>query len=223
MLLPGPGDFIRSGLEALVRAYVVNLEWDVKWALDMSLPDSWGSRLDNDWVYAALGAGLYSTFDVQIPLGTFNPLERFSAGDYATASLRSRPSNNNRFNATRIGVPGGFAGFSSMVQRTTKKGVTHNINIYHHPKFGNVAMFPDAAIRHQVKINPTGKSSSDIAAANEKMGKPAGHRWEELGEPHTWHHDTRRGIMQLVPSSIHSVSEGGVPHVGGAKLWYLLG
>ena len=49
-LLPGPGDFIRGGLESLVRAYVVNLEWDVQWALDMSLPDDWGSRLDDSWV-----------------------------------------------------------------------------------------------------------------------------------------------------------------------------
>lgn len=55
VLTPDPGDFILSGIQALVTAYSVNLEWDVASAQDWSLPDDEHSRTSNDWGIAALG------------------------------------------------------------------------------------------------------------------------------------------------------------------------
>ncbi|WP_391542832.1 HNH endonuclease [Posidoniimonas polymericola] len=64
---------------------------------------------------------------------------------------------------------------------------------------------------------PDGKNPrKDIANANKAYGKPGKYNWsEELGEPHTWHHDSRRGVMLLVPTAVHEK----VGHSGGAKLW----
>ena len=72
-----------------------------------------------------------------------------------------------------------------------------------------------------MKIVPTGNPLEDIRRANRVLGKPGDYRWvEEFGQAHTWHHDTRSGVMQLVPTKIHNVAEGGIAHVGGNKLWY---
>ncbi len=81
-LLPGPGDFIIGGLQGLVEAYNINLQWDIDWAFDFNLPDHLGSRSDNSWVAAALGAGLHSAFNISIPFTNigFNPLNWFGNG-----------------------------------------------------------------------------------------------------------------------------------------------
>jgi hypothetical protein len=134
-LMPGPGDMIRAGLESLVRAYVVNLEWDVEWALDMSLPDNWGSRLDNDWVYAALGNGLYGSFNVETPFGSFNPLDWFGESSGGGGSpngtafgASARPPAKTFFGG------GGVANFSTSqvfesIGRTGKK-IASTVSFY---------------------------------------------------------------------------------------------
>ena len=66
-LLPGPGDFVEAGLTSLVQAYAVNLQWDVEWAQDFSLPDNLSSRNSDDWVFAALAGGIKDTFTYSIP------------------------------------------------------------------------------------------------------------------------------------------------------------
>lgn len=86
-----------------------------------------------------------------------------------------------------------------------------------------VVVFPKSAIRADVRITPNGPGDVgrqlDIDDANLAMGKPRGYDWShEFGEPHTWHHDTRRGVMQLVPRELHHQT---IPHIGGNKLWYL--
>jgi len=47
-----------SALEGMVQQYSSNQEYDVEWALDLSLPDDWHSRLDNSWIPLAMGAGV---------------------------------------------------------------------------------------------------------------------------------------------------------------------
>lgn len=78
--IPGPGDFVLSGLESLVTAYSVNLEWDVEWALNWDLADGLHSRNDNTWVIVALLSGVYHAYDISIPFTDigFNPLDWFS-------------------------------------------------------------------------------------------------------------------------------------------------
>ena len=76
--MPGPFDYVKSGVQALVDAYSVNLSWDVAWAQNWDLSDHLHSRNDDLWVYAALGGGLYDAFNVDIPFwGTVNLLDPF--------------------------------------------------------------------------------------------------------------------------------------------------
>ena len=76
--MPGPFDYVKSGVQALVDAYSVNLSWDVAWAQNWDLSDHLHSRNDDLWVYAAPGGGLYDAFNVDIPFwGTVNLLDPF--------------------------------------------------------------------------------------------------------------------------------------------------
>jgi hypothetical protein len=78
-LLPGPGDFITGALQALVEDYSANLEFDVEWAMDLALPDDDHSRLDNSWIWLALGRGLYNAFEIGFGDYTVNPLDLFAS------------------------------------------------------------------------------------------------------------------------------------------------
>ncbi|QDU80100.1 hypothetical protein Pla110_18220 [Polystyrenella longa] len=77
--LPGPGDWIQESYKAVLEGYAVNLQWDIEWAADFSLPDSWGSRNDNTWVKAALLWGVYGAYGISIPFTNIeiNPLDIF--------------------------------------------------------------------------------------------------------------------------------------------------
>jgi hypothetical protein len=78
--IPGPSDFIRESLKAMLDDYAENLMWDIEWALDWSLPDDHHSRMDNAWIGAALGRGLYNAFEIGLPGTdrTVNPLDWFA-------------------------------------------------------------------------------------------------------------------------------------------------
>ncbi|MEQ1906726.1 MAG: RHS repeat-associated core domain-containing protein [Pirellulaceae bacterium] len=75
--LPGPSDFIIGALQSLVQAYAVNLQWDLEWAFDFSMPDDWGSHSSNEWVTAALLGGIHDAYWIGIPFTNigFNPLD----------------------------------------------------------------------------------------------------------------------------------------------------
>jgi hypothetical protein len=97
--LPGPSDFIRETARALVEDYAANLEWDVEWAMDWSLPDDDHSRGDNTWVSLALARGAYDAFDIGLP-GTdasVNPTDWFAdsgfSGRKAGGSRRGNAHN----------------------------------------------------------------------------------------------------------------------------------
>jgi Restriction endonuclease fold toxin 9 len=79
--LPGPADFIRGMLNAMITDYAENLMWDVEWAGDWSLSDDDHSRGDNSWVDMAIGRGLRSAFDIDLPFTdqTYNPLDHFAS------------------------------------------------------------------------------------------------------------------------------------------------
>ncbi len=89
--LPGPADFIREAASALIEDYAANLDWDVEWAMDWSLPDDDHSRGDNSWVTLALGRGLRDAFEIGIP-GTdrsFNPADVFAGSRVGRSTGRS--------------------------------------------------------------------------------------------------------------------------------------
>lgn len=70
-----------------------------------------------------------------------------------------------------------------------------------------------------MKIRLTGDQAEDIKAANLiESGHKSYPDWKNAGfsEPHTWHHDYRRGVMQLVPWSVHKPAF----HYGGNYFWY---
>ena len=60
---PGIGDSIQGALQSLVTAYAINLEWDVKWALDWNLADDLNTRQDDSWVTEALIQGAISPWE----------------------------------------------------------------------------------------------------------------------------------------------------------------
>jgi hypothetical protein len=87
--MPGPSDFIRSILNAMVSDYSANLDFDLDWASDWSLPDDDHSRTDNSWVDLAIMRGAYEAFNIDLPCSdsSFNPLDVFASGsDMAVAS-----------------------------------------------------------------------------------------------------------------------------------------
>jgi RHS repeat-associated protein len=251
LAVPGPGDLIQAGLEALVQAYAVNLEWDVQWALDFSLPDSWGSRLDNTWVYAALGAGLQDAYDIWTPFGTVNPLEVLSGdASFAARSARRAPRTKS--------FGGGFRARFSFKETFSYTNTAGNVvpavvNFYRNTsKLGSltVVQFPKRVIAKTVDIVPSplpsGKrwedltegqkgtiSQKDLAAATKRLKElnggelPNGYKAvnrnrgiEIRGKRYTWHHDVRKGRMQLVPQDLHEQTiVGEFQHVGHAS-WH---
>ena len=199
MMLPGPGDFVMSGLESLVKAYVSNLEWDMEWALDMSLPDSWGSRLDDSWVYSALGQGMHDAFNVHTPFGSFNPLDMFGgAADSFAAKGLLGPSGG----VSRAFFRGGHAAKHSLTTviqygqdaASPVKRFSATVSYFFHSKLGqHIVRFPEYVKAAKVKIRPTvppgGRawenlsdieqgmmSKSDIFAATERLRKNNGGR-----------------------------------------------
>ena len=245
-LLPGPGDFIQGGLEALVKAYVVNLSWDVEWALDMSLPDDWGSRLDDSWVYAALGAGLHDAFNIGTPFGTFNPLDAFGGRDFDFAFGASGSARA----PAKVRFAGSHKAAHSITREMpyTKRGKTlwSQVSLYEHPKLGRkIALFDDAISPiGTVKINyakvPGGRNwknrtpgdetsmrQSDIDESFRKLDK-LGVQYQRSGAnsrgdiaiidgvQYTWHHHHKKGHMQLIPKDIHEK----IGHIGMA-IWHM--
>jgi len=205
--LPGPGDMISSALSSLVSEYSANLDWDVQWATDWETGDDWHSRLDDRWITLALMRGLYDSFFIGVP-GTdvgLNPLDVFAN------------AGGSRFGQRIIRVGGRVGRFSERLHVNVASG-SYYVNKFVHPKYRRAfVIFPDSAIKRTVRIKPRGGPEADKAAANKRFGKPAKYNWEEeLGVPHTWHHDNVRGRMYLVPSDLHQA----VGHVGGAKVWY---
>ncbi|RQR79224.1 DUF4150 domain-containing protein [Burkholderia sp. Bp9012] len=56
--------------------------------------------------------------------------------------------------------------------------------------------------------------TSDFRKANEQIGLSG----SDPPDGFTWHHVEDQKTMQLVPQSIHNVSEGGFPHAGGVSV-----
>ena len=106
MMMAGPGDYIKGAFESLLTAYAANLAWDVQWALDMTMEDDLGTRLDDDWVLAAIGQGLHDAFNIDTPFGTFNPLDLFdgdSGSSNGVAAMSARPASNGTRPARNAG------------------------------------------------------------------------------------------------------------------------
>lgn len=89
-LVPGPADFITGMLESLVYEYANRLDYDVKWAGDWSAADDWHSRLENDWIFIALGQGVYDSFGIGFGGWSVNPLDAFAAAILPTRIILDR-------------------------------------------------------------------------------------------------------------------------------------
>ena len=69
-----------------MQEYSARLDYDVEWAMDRKAADDWHSRLDSTWVIAAIGRGMYDSFDISIP-GTsirLNPMDSFASANGGT-------------------------------------------------------------------------------------------------------------------------------------------
>jgi RHS repeat-associated protein len=206
LALPGPGDFILAGLQALVEAYAVNLEWDLEWAFDWDLPDNWHSRSDNTWVLFALLSGVYNAFEIGIPLTDigFNPLDPFLAETRAASAPARRGSPAVR------AAGGRTFKFSRRAELTTAQGETYKVNLYYNKNVSSraIAVFPPRAVKKTARITPNGPGdagkAADIRDANKLHGKPTDYDWsDEYGEPMTWHHTHKRGYLVLVSRRAH--------------------
>ncbi len=65
--IPGPADFIRGMLNAMVQGYADNQEVDSYWASDWEAGDQDHTRLSDLWVTVAMLQGLKDAFDIGIP------------------------------------------------------------------------------------------------------------------------------------------------------------
>ena len=52
-----PAGVVGAALESMVGQYVANMNWDVEWATDWSMPDNIHTRGNNDWVNLSLLSG----------------------------------------------------------------------------------------------------------------------------------------------------------------------
>jgi len=170
--VPGPSDFIRGMLNAMVGDYGANLDWDVEWAGDWSLDDDDHSRIDNTWVAVALMRGLYDAFEISLPGGdeTFNPLHVF--GNNFNAGKKAGAGGQTRF--TRIGQQAHRNYKSALGQgydfEVTIKGVGR----------ADAVDFPNRIVRELKPDTPTGralgvKQANKYARGLEKQhGHPPG-------------------------------------------------
>ena len=249
MMLPGPGDFIIGGLQALVQAYVVNLEWDIEWAQDLSLPDSWGSRLDNSWVYSALGAGMHNAMWIGIPFTDigFNPLDQFSARrppDYPSGA-------HTPLNGLQAIFRSALFSFRVSMEYANSLGrkIGTHVDFYTNPRMKHykVLRFNRQDIFAEFKITPNRPKSlerkdldraskADIQDALEilqtKIARGEIRGIVVEGPPSkltarttdgielTVHHDLKFGHVQVVPRELHRATQGnGGNHIGHAYWW----
>ena len=78
--------------------------------------------------------------------------------------------------------------------------------------------------------------AAGITAANEKLARNLPEGWRIVrndgqvdinGELHTWHHGTKKGEMELIPTNLHKASQrnhgrGEGPHIGLLMWWNYL-
>lgn len=205
---PGPGNMITGVLQSLVSEYAANLDWDVEWAVDWSLPDDAHSRTDSSWIKVAMLRGLHNACEIGIPFTDISahPLDALAG------------AVGSRFSQRRIRVNGSYANFTERIHVKVPSGSDY-VNKFKHPQHTHpFVIFPESAIQcAPITITPAGNPRQDTRAANRKFDKPDDYTWEiECGCPCTWHHDNRRGVMILVPTDLHREV---VPHTGGAATW----
>jgi RHS repeat-associated protein len=155
LFLPGPSDFITGMLEALVTTYATNQEWDVNWAGDWSMGHDWNTRLDNKWVYIALGQGLYDAFDINIPYTDigWNPMDAF-----ASASTRKGA-------ARKVAADGGPRG--APVGRADLPGHGEAL-VFRSPEGGrNLIWFNEGAVKFEVYAS---SKQEAVLAARARFG-----------------------------------------------------
>jgi hypothetical protein len=193
--LPGPGDFIRSVLKELVSEYSANQEWDAEWASDWSTGDDWHSRGDSLWVTLAIGRGLYSAFDIDLPFTerSINPI------DWVADSKTPKKGSS-------VKTPAGKAKYSKTITVNGKRAYK-----YTNPKGGHeLIKFDRDAILESTRVKP-GTRASEKAEAMKNLNLT------ETPKGYVWHHHWVEGVMQLVPEKLHRAS--GASHIGRRQFW----
>lgn len=92
---PDFGGILQSVAQELTDEYSMRLSYDVAWATDWEAGDDWHTRLDNRWVHAAIGRGIYKGFEIGIPFTDigFNPMDFVpGAGDVMARRNPNGPS-----------------------------------------------------------------------------------------------------------------------------------
>jgi hypothetical protein len=92
---PDFGGILQSVAQELTDEYSMRLSYDVAWATDWEAGDDWHTRLDNRWVRAAIGRGIYKGFEIGIPFTDigFNPMDIVpGAGDVMARRSPNGPS-----------------------------------------------------------------------------------------------------------------------------------
>jgi len=207
---------LRGGLEGMLDQYSGNQEADLDWAMDWSQPDDAHTRSNADWVGESFYEGMMQGFREAFDDSTYGVYGLLQGGAQPQANAgASRWGQRTILYAGRIGK---FTG-RKIVDVPSGKYAVH---FFTHPSTRNRSViFPASAIQDEIKITIRRSPLEDIRHANRVRGKPANHNWAaELGFPHTWHHDHRKGVMYLIPRDLHEATK---PHIGGGKSWGLNG
>lgn len=186
LLLPDPGDIISGMLESAVTEYAARQEWDVMWASEWSLSDDDHSRTDNTWVGFALARGVRDAFDI-------------SLGEYSIQPWDYVAGSGSKNSKSTISTGLGAATYSKIIYAGP-----YRATIFNHPtgRRSMVAVDPSAVMR-EVRVDPSKSYSTHLRHANDQFKAPPDWVWH--------HHSWKRGVMQLIPKSLHDAIK---PHSG---------
>jgi len=190
--MPGPGDFVTGALEGIVNAYAGNLDWDVEWASDWTLPDDFHTRGDDSWIMLAALQGIYGEFEIGFGSYSFNPLDAFAGGGKRTDRIRTKFGSGRFLGTVTLGR---FKAYR-----------------YTSPKGGrSLVKFDRDSVFETVRVNPSNsaKERSDAVKALNKKG------FTYNPKKHALHHHWVSGEIQVVPRALHKQ----VGHQGRAFGW----
>ncbi|MCL4742680.1 MAG: hypothetical protein KJZ54_10810 [Phycisphaerales bacterium] len=100
-----PGGIAGSMLKQMGTQYAANLDWDVEWALDWSLPDDWHTRGSSRWVEVAMIIGAADHFGIDFssfssPFGGPAMASGVSGGSLLPRQLANKSGTLKVLNAT---------------------------------------------------------------------------------------------------------------------------
>lgn len=213
MAYDAAGSVVQGMYQELGSQYAQNLSWDVDWATNWDLPDDAYTRLDSGWVDDALtlGAikGILDFVDLELPAEFEDAWDQFTS---TNASMARGGGSTRAAKARRAATRAISAGPTKVLNIDGHEIKTFKARI--NGRNTRLVQFPNGCVYKEVRIHPTGSRRGDYDAADAKAG------WSESNPKpanHDWHHDIKRGVMQLIPKSVHRHPD--VHHTGGWAIW----